>query len=180
MIKAKRRPKVKKICLTCGRKFPVWQSRIDIGKGKFCSPSCGKKGKFNHRWKGGIKKASGYVYIKNEKHPFATKKGYIKKSRLVMERFLNRYLNKNEIVHHKNNIRNDDRLENLELLMGQSRHLRVHIKGNKIWLGKRHTKGTIRRMKKSWTKKRKEKQSNEFSGKNNPNYRHGKYVKFFV
>jgi len=48
-------------------------------------------------------------------HPGANNTGYILRSRYVMELLLGRYLEPSELVHHKNEIVDDDRCENLGL-----------------------------------------------------------------
>lgn len=65
-------------------------------------------------------KGEGYLNKKGyrlfvKKHPSG--KGYIRKYEhvIVMEEFLGRELYKNENIHHKNGIRDDNRIENLEL-----------------------------------------------------------------
>jgi hypothetical protein len=64
--------------------------------------------------------SDGYILVKLQPGDFffsmAGKDGYIHEHRLVMARQLGRCLHTWEIVHHKNHIRNDNRLENLELL----------------------------------------------------------------
>lgn len=175
-MRSKRTPKVERKCETCGVTFVVWQSRLRIGKGRFCSTSCGKKGSLNRSWNGGVRRCSGYIRRLVPEHPYADSKGSVLEHRLVMEKNLGRYLTPDEVVHHKNHIRDDNRIENLELLDSQSEHYTRHMTGNKIWVGKKHKPETIEKMKKLWSNKRKKEQGLKFVGAGNPNYRHGKYI----
>lgn len=65
--------------------------------------------------KGTWKTAEGYVLTFKKGHPNASSKGSINVHTLVMSEYLGRPLRKNETVHHKNGIRDDNRIENLEL-----------------------------------------------------------------
>jgi len=78
-----------------------------------------KSGSNNPHWKGGKYKDSqtGYVMLYLPEHPNANKKGYLPEHRLTMEDFLGRGLRPNELVRHKNKLKDDNRLENLELVV---------------------------------------------------------------
>jgi len=60
---------------------------------------------------------SEYCYLYKPEHPNAIKKGrYIAEHRYVLEQKIGRLLTKNEIAHHINGNKEDNRQENLELL----------------------------------------------------------------
>jgi hypothetical protein len=92
-----------------------------------------KNGQFSKEkhpnWKGGkyYSKYSGYVFVLCPEHPFADTRGYIREHRLVVEKYLGRYLDKNEVVHHINGIKNDNELKNLYLFTS-SEHKTFHKK----------------------------------------------------
>lgn len=63
----------------------------------------------------GLLNAQGYIILMNVDHPNATPKRTILEHRLVMATHLGRPLTSNEVVHHVNGIKDDNRIENLEL-----------------------------------------------------------------
>lgn len=69
------------------------------------------------RWKGGrCKDPKGYVIISGQQgHPNARKGGQVPEHVLVMVENLGRPLRPEENVHHRNGVRDDNRIENLEL-----------------------------------------------------------------
>lgn len=87
-------------------------------------------GNKNINWKGGkIISSKGYVYIKKSEHPFTNKNGYILRSHLVMEQKIGRSVQPEEVVHHINGKRDDDRIENLQLFANDFQHAKFHKLG---------------------------------------------------
>ena len=101
---------------TCSVKCGV---RLAIKEGRWHYPNPPNSyGPSNTNWKGGRKKTeAGYIYVLAPiDHPVRKKRRYIAEHRLVMEKHLDRYLTGKERVHHRNGIKDDNRLENLELV----------------------------------------------------------------
>lgn len=125
-----------------------WARRFGI-KTKRTGP---RNGAGHPEWKGGrLKTKQGYIKIYCPGHPYATKprKKYVFEHRLVMEKHIGRYVLPGEVVHHKNGIKNDNRIENLELYSCNAEHLREDLKGRcPKW-----TEDGIKRMKASWAKR---------------------------
>lgn len=70
--------------------------------------------------------SSGYMMAYVPDHPRAPAEGYIHEHVVIMERAIGRYLEPNEVVHHINGNKTDNRIENLKL-MTRSEHSRMHI-----------------------------------------------------
>ena len=125
---------MKKICSRCSKEFVTTSSRK-----RFCSIKCRHEDKKEYqrkyrferyRIKNGLPldtprltkpKGSGYIdnsgykIIYNMTHPNSMKSGKILEHVLIMSNHLSRAIRKDESIHHKNGIRHDNRIENLEL-----------------------------------------------------------------
>lgn len=120
-----------KIC-ECGAEFTTYPSKLKTGRGKYCSRACSDKhtlikpgqtisldtqyfkGQVPHNYKGwrltkARKNGKYYKLIHVPNHPHATKAGYVREHRLVMEKELGRYLEPWEVVNH---IKEDETLNN--------------------------------------------------------------------
>ena len=154
------KPRIGFICRQCSKRFEVSPGRAKQ-KPRFCDVKCygkylkkqtpwnkgitakqdprlatgkrhGMYGKRTPRWNGGRFIDQGYVFVWSPKHP-ESNRGYVREHRLIMEKTIGRYLTNDEVVHHINGIKTDNRIENL-LLLSASEHSRLHHeqKGHKI------------------------------------------------
>lgn len=103
-----------KICSSCGMKNALKSCNSPEGKLRRC------KGKNHHFYVRGFLLVDGYRMVRltlgDPFRPMADKNGRIREHRLVMAKHLGRLLEPWEVVHHKNQNRADNRIENLELL----------------------------------------------------------------
>jgi len=83
-------------------------------RAKEANKVCGKRG---HRWKGGRRRnQDGYIIIYNPDWRTNGRRKYQFEHRLVMEQSVGRMLESDELVHHVNGIKDDNRPENLTIL----------------------------------------------------------------
>lgn len=140
-------------CVKCGSTFSTYPSRVKAGRGKYCGRACSDsvtlirpdrligsatqfiKGTEPHNkqgWRFAKSRPNGRTYklIYMPEHPNATKAGYVREHRLVMERVLGRLLKADEVVDHINRfdtLNNDP--SNLRV-MQKVEHDRANVKLN--------------------------------------------------
>ena len=91
-------------------KFRAWdKEKIEVRKG--CK---------------GTYKQNGYILAKAPYHPSANKRGYVYLHRLIMENYLGRYLESNELVHHIDGNRENNNVLNLKLTTPSEHHIKEH------------------------------------------------------
>lgn len=99
-------------------------------KGKHVPVEVRKKMSESHKI-GGIgrrkKRTDGYIGIYFPDHPKSNAEGFIMEHVLVMECLIGRWLEDNEVVHHINGKRDDNKKENLQL-MTKTEHTSYHMK----------------------------------------------------
>lgn len=129
-------------CTSCKAEFKTYPSRVALGRGKYCSRRCSdavtlikrgqhlspgtehRPGEKPHNFRGvsyTTPRRNGRTYrlIYKPDHPHATKKGYVREHRLVMEAQLGRLLEPDEIVDH---------IDRFDTLNNESSNLRVMTK----------------------------------------------------
>jgi hypothetical protein len=70
-------------------------------------------------------RSQGYIIVYCPEHPKAWSTGYLYAHRVVMEIHLGRYLNDEEIVHHRDSNKQNNNADNLEILT-QAEHGKEH------------------------------------------------------
>lgn len=79
----------------------------------------------NPNWKGGkTKHTHGYILVSAPEHP-RSHNGYVFEHILVVEKREGRFIREDEVIHHENGIKNDNRSENL-ILTNFKKHGELH------------------------------------------------------
>jgi len=106
---------------------PLSHHKRSVAKLGERNPNYKKYGSLNNAWRGGRRKSDGYVRVWIHPDDFfysmVDGNGAVAEHRLVMAKNLNRCLLPWEVVHHINGIRDDNRLENLELITDKRYHM---------------------------------------------------------
>lgn len=100
--------------------------------GRAAKPS----GKDSKAWKGGASRHDkGYILVHQPGHHRASKKGYVYEHILVAEQKEGRPIRRHEPVHHLNEVRDDNRPENLKVMPSKAAHMKEH--GINRWMHRR-------------------------------------------
>lgn len=117
-----------KTCNFCGTPLhrDNFATQHAFQRAKFCSRDC----RYTAARRDGAEyvSARGYTLVKVHGHPVATRSGgYMFKHRYVMEQHLGRLLTTEETVHHKDGNKQNNHIDNLELL-SNTEHVTLHNK----------------------------------------------------
>ncbi len=93
-----------------------------------------RKREKNPNWKGGISKRNGYITLLKHNHPKADRDGYVYEHIFVMEKHIGRALTSEEEIHHIDENKTNNRINNLYLCKDYGEHMQIHQSLGKIAL----------------------------------------------
>lgn len=126
-------------CEQCGKVVSVYRSPSNMKKypPKFCSLKCtgaAQRGAGNPAYNGGrYIDPNGYVHVFSPNYPNCDCRGYIYEHRVVAEQKLGRSLLDGEVVHHINEIKIDNRPENIVVCASQAEHMNTYHRRGQRW-----------------------------------------------
>lgn len=120
-------------CDGCKTKFSTHAAWVKGYQRHYCSRKCKDShhgalyhGKATGRWNGGRStNKAGYILVMDKDHHHADKRGYVLEHVAVMSSAIGNAIPKGMVVHHLNEIKTDNRIENL-VLMDANAHLALH------------------------------------------------------
>lgn len=101
-------------CAKCGKLVKNGRRRQT-----YCSLKCAAQAR-RETYPLKVRTTKGYIAVHRPDHPMASKQGYVMEHRLVMAETLGRMLTPDEVVHHVNGVKTDNRPENLEVMPKRS------------------------------------------------------------
>ena len=111
-------------CDFCGKEFE--RNECHIQEHNFCSRSClnewhkdNRIGNSSPRWGGGVHIQDGYLFLRQDDG------SYKAEHRIIMEKELGRELNSDEIVHHIDENKKNNSIDNLVVLT-RAEHAKIH------------------------------------------------------
>lgn len=125
-------------CEKCGKERWIRLNKKGDRRSKYCQSCVMKINRHQSKVaEHGTRTNKGYVRLHKSLadpkfHPMANKYGHIPEHRLVMAQNLDRCLFRNEIVHHINGIKDNNRIENLVLLDDSNDHEIITILDSRI------------------------------------------------
>lgn len=117
----------------CGESAPIAKNDHSVhgwekGKPIYYIHGHSSRGTSNPNWNGGMRiRPDGYVYIWNPGHP-RSNRNYVMEHILVVEKAIGKFLLPPHEVHHINEIRKDNRNQNLVACEDSSYHKLLHVR----------------------------------------------------
>lgn len=107
------------ICPACKKEFKKEKRKHAV----YCSETCVYNGR---------QRKVGHTFLKEGYVMLCLEHGWVAQHRHVMEQFIGRPLHSTELVHHINGNRQDNRIENLQLVT-KSEHGKIHVIDGRLW-----------------------------------------------